>query len=266
MAKTPNAVILSQESFYRLEICCIFCSHLCIRFKTGRFISSGAVVDTMILAVTATQMERDALNNELGEALESTLGLVAGVGPVETALQLTRYLCEKNVPVQAVLNYGVAGAYLQPAERRQAGLLDLCLAITEIAGDFGICCGDDMEHLPARLAGPVSYAADQMLTGQCQDILHSANEVVHLGSFITVNGASGTQRRGESLRAKWNGLCENMEGAAVARVCEAFGLPFIELRCVSNFVEDRNLALWRLEEACLKAGRFAALLLRELRI
>ena len=45
-----------------------------------------------------------------------------------------------------------------------------------------------------------------------------------------------------------------MEGFAVARVCDAFKLSCVEIRSISNFVEDRDVAGWRLEEACEKLG------------
>jgi futalosine hydrolase len=38
----------------------------------------------------------------------------------------------------------------------------------------------------------------------------------------------------------------------------------MELRCVSNFVEDRDPTRWRLEEACHKAGDMTALVIKNL--
>ena len=60
-------------------------------------------------------------------------------------------------------------------------------------------------------------------------------------------------------------LTGNMEGAAVARVCAEFSLPLLELRCISNLVEDRNPAHWRLQEACEKAARTAAVLIKNMK-
>ena len=86
----------------------------------------------------------------------------------------------------------------------------------------------------------------------------------YLGNFITVNSVSGTRDRGEILQQKYNGLCENMEGAAIAQVCQEFSLPLLEVRCISNYVEDRDPARWRLQEACDKAGEIAAAVVEEL--
>jgi futalosine hydrolase len=84
------------------------------------------------------------------------------------------------------------------------------------------------------------------------------------GTFVTVSCVSGTSRRGDLLARQHQGLCENMEGAAAARVCREFGLPLLEMRCVSNLVEERDLRKWRLREACDRCGEAAALLLQGL--
>ena len=51
---------------------------------------------------------------------------------------------------------------------------------------------------------------------------------------------------------------ENMEGAGFFAVCRTFGVPFTELRCLSNYVGD-PFAQWRLGEA---TERLAADLVR----
>ena len=54
-----------------------------------------------------------------------------------------------------------------------------------------------------------------------------------------------------------------MEGAAVAMVCKTFNTPCVELRCISNMVEDRNTADWMLEDAIDKICRVAEVVLNE---
>jgi futalosine hydrolase len=55
-----------------------------------------------------------------------------------------------------------------------------------------------------------------------------------------------------------------MEGGAVARVCEEFAVPCLAVRCVSNMVEDRNLASWQLAAAVQKCGQAVSLLVDHL--
>jgi futalosine hydrolase len=44
-----------------------------------------------------------------------------------------------------------------------------------------------------------------------------------------------------------------MEGAAAAHVCALHDIPFLEVRGVSNLVEDRDRAAWRIAEAAAAA-------------
>ena len=88
---------------------------------------------------------------------------------------------------------------------------------------------------------------------------------VFSGPFVTVNGASGTAERGRFIKRRFKGICENMEGAAIARCCEMFALPMIEVRVVSNMVEDRPGEPWKLKEACSRSGYLASLIVHRLK-
>lgn len=220
----------------------------------------------MILALAATQIEMQPFLEELSGDGSSCRTLVTGVGPVETAVRLTRFFCEheqkKLKNIQAVVNFGIGGAYLQPGGKNQPALLDICVAEKEVFGDLGICLEEEIACLDRSLTGGIEYPMDGGLLGKCRVLLDGLGMVCHTGVFITVATVSGTLRRGEMLRARWQGLCENMEGAAIARVCREFSVPCLELRAVSNYVEDRNPANWRLHEACRKAAGTAALIIK----
>ena len=70
------------------------------------------------------------------------------------------------------------------------------------------------------------------------------------GPFVTVSCCSGTAALGEAMAARFPGaLCEGMEGAALAHVAAIYQVPLLELRAVSNLVEDRDMSRWRIREA-----------------
>lgn len=181
---------------------------------------------------------------------------------METALRLTRFLCETEKRVHAIVHFGIGGAYLQPGGNLQPELLDICFAEQEVAGDLGICLPDGMEYLDQSLTGDLACRLDPGLLDLGQKILRSFGRPCFSGVFVTVNAATATRHRGEMLRSRWQGLCENMEGAAVARVCREFAIPCLELRSISNYVEDRKPENWRLREACLQAAESAALIIK----
>ncbi len=207
----------------------------------------------MILVTTATEFEMNSLKDQSGTLLSSCLRCVTGVGISKTAQNLTRFLCETDKVIEGVLNIGVGGAYFLPENSvLQPGLLDICVAERELFGDLGICMGDTVEYLPDELVGPIEFDLKSTFYNHCCTVLKGAKIEYHSGTFISVNSVTGKRVRGENLQQRWNGLCENMEGAAVAQVCSLFSLPLFELRCISNMVEDRNPVGWRLQEACDK--------------
>lgn len=220
----------------------------------------------MILAVAATQFEMDPFLH-LAD-LHRSAWLISGVGPMETSLQLTRYLERERKKIAVVVQFGVAGVYL-PEEGAVGGampeLLDLCLAEKEVYGDLGICFPKRIDDLPGELAPEKEFFLTNEYLEKAADILRRRGWAVFSGNFVTVCCASGTRDRGEMLRRRYDGLCENMEGAAAARVCAQYDLPLVELRCISNTVDNRDTSTWRLLEACGKAGAAAAQLVQHLR-
>lgn len=191
--------------------------------------------------------------------------LVTGLGPVETAVRLSSWLSRHPGPVSGIINFGVAGAYTGSPGLTSTRLLDICLAEREVLGDLGICFADRIKRFSdKKLRAYDTFTLDRELRAQARRILAAENIFFHSGTFITVNCASGTARRGAMLAAGHRGLCENMEGAAVARVCEEFHLPCLELRCISNMVEDRDPGRWQLEKACVRAAEVTAVLVRHL--
>lgn len=215
----------------------------------------------MILAVAATEIEMGAYLH--AGAKGSAELLVTGVGMLESCLNLCRYLEKHGDMISSVLNFGIAGAYFSD-QQDMPNLLDLCIANQEVLGDFGICFPRRQDDLSAELAGDTIFSLDSTLAGRAQEVAKARGWTTYRGNFVTVNSVSGTRDRGEILQQKYGGLCENMEGAAIARVCQEFSLPLLEIRCISNYVEDRDPSRWRIEEACEKAGEMAAAVVEDL--
>jgi futalosine hydrolase len=213
----------------------------------------------MLLLVAATSLEIDPLLAAL-PAPESCLTMLSGVGLVEATWSLTAFLSRRTKMPRGVINFGLAGAYPDTG----LDLLDLCLAEGEVLGDFGIIHEDHIDPLAPAFAPLREFVCDQPLLAGAAGILATAGLPCRRGRFVTLAGGSGSRRRGEYLRDSHLAICENMEGAALARVCLGFGVPFLELRCVSNLVVDRAEQVWRAKEAALRCGRAAALLVEGL--
>ena len=99
---------------------------------------------------------------------------------------------------------------------------------------------------------------DKLLVARAVEVLQAEHIDFSIGRFVTVSCTTGTAIRGAMMAKQYNAMCENMEGAAVARVCSEFNLPCLEVRCISNMVEDRDTTKWQLQKACRKCGKVAA--------
>jgi futalosine hydrolase len=52
---------------------------------------------------------------------------------------------------------------------------------------------------------------------------------IQSGNFVTVSTVSGTRKRAQELERRFQAICENMEGAAVAQVCTIYNIPMLDI-------------------------------------
>ncbi len=175
-----------------------------------------------------------------------------GIGLVNMAMQLTRILV--TYQPDAVLLFGCGGAY------PQSGLAigDIVIATEEISGDTGVAVKDgfipcEQLNIPQQPdlapAFQQSYKLSPELRKRALKILP---DTCH-GPFVTVNTCSGYPELSEDLVSRTEGLCENMEGFAAARVCHQFDIPLLELRGISNPTGTRDPQLWDIKKGTEEA-------------
>lgn len=145
--------------------------------------------------------------------------VVCGVGPVDSAAAVARALAESRPA--AVVHVGIAGA------RRSSGLHPVQLVIGSEArySDLGV-----PETLAPRVLTPAAT-----LVAAAQVALPEAR-LVAIGTSARVGGTSGCD-------------VEAMEGFAVLRAAALAGIPAIEVRAISNFIEEPDRSRWRFDEA-----------------
>ena len=213
----------------------------------------------MLLVLAATKIEMAAFNSA-AIIDDQVLTAVCGVGPVESAVRTMETLYRYSGQIRYVLNFGIGGAYLSESERPLADLLDVVLADSDVLGDYGICYGTRIDSFSeSELSEKTAFEMNSKLNRYVGEGLLKQGIRALKGHFVTVNGASGTTKRGIYLQKKFSATCENMEGAAIARCCDMFSIPMVELRTISNFVEDRPGVPWKLKEACAQSGSSAAI-------
>jgi futalosine hydrolase len=175
--------------------------------------------------------------------------LMLGVGPlaagVNAALALSRGHWD------AVVNLGIAGTY----DPEQLGVLSRIAATVTLIGDIGLCTPQGFVTTTGMGFPP---HADPDWNACDAGLLHRFRGVVdHAGPIATVACASGTDEAAGALRARTRAQAEAMEGAAVHLACRRTGLPFAEIRVISNRVGDRARHPWKLNEALTMLGVLA---------
>ena len=199
-----------------------------------------------VLVLAATPLE--------ATLLRSANLVITGIGAVNTAHALTQYLATKPKP-SLVIQTGIAGAYV-PAGVAVGSVL---LADTEIYGDLGVLTPDGwrpMEEIGIPLVDASAsqparfnyFPLDAALVARAASAA-GTSRVARTGKFLTVSQVTGVRALGDALYGRFDALCESMEGAAAAHVCALHDVPFLEVRGISNLVEDRNRAKWRIKEA-----------------
>ncbi len=196
---------------------------------------------------------------------KKVLLIEGGVGQVNTASNLTLALTRHEPAV--ILQFGVGGAYV----RSGLDIGDLAIATEECYGDTGVLTPDgwlDLERMgfpmiPGQVDSQGRSLRDPLYNRipldatradefrQCLECGMEGETArkVAAGPFVTVQQCSGIQTVGDAVAARYDGICENMEGAAAAHVALVNEVPFAEIRGISNRVVDRDLSQWDLPMA-----------------
>jgi futalosine hydrolase len=171
-----------------------------------------------------------ATERELAGA-DGTAVLACGIGPVEAAATTARALLERSP--SGVLHVGIAGARGFEAPELVIG----SVAVYEDAAGGALVAGR---------ARP-----DRDFLARARRALPDAR-VLPIGTSARVGGTSGCK-------------VEAMEGFAVLRAAELAGVPAVEVRAVSNEIDEPDRARWRFDDALAALEGALPLLLAELR-
>jgi len=171
-----------------------------------------------------------ATERELAGA-DGAATLACGIGPVEAAAATAQALVVQ--PPAAVLHVGIAGA-------RGIEVPELVIGSEAV-----------YEDAAGGLLVPGRVKPDAGLLDGAQRALPRAH-VMPIGTSARVGGTSGC-------------TVEAMEGFAVLRAAELAGVPAVEVRAVSNEIDEPDRARWRFDDALAALEQALPLLLAELR-
>lgn len=195
-----------------------------------------------LLIATAVEAEADAVRAGLPDSAATVAAV--GVGAAAAAARTARLVALAEAagrPYRAVLSAGIAGGF---PDRAPVGAI--VLAARSVAADLGADSPDGFLTLDALGFGTTILDADAALLAA----LRAALPDTVVGDVLTVNTVTGTAERAKALAGRYPAAtAEAMEGYGVACAAAGAGLPFMELRTISNPVGPRDRQSWRIGDA-----------------
>jgi futalosine hydrolase len=195
-----------------------------------------------LLIVAATEMEIGPFISHNNAAGHPTDVLITGVGMVATTYALCAHL--QTHAYDLVLQAGVGGSYDTTIQ-----LGEVLFITSDIFADLGAEDHDnyiDIFELGLLQANSFPYTNGALLTPP--QPIHS-NITLPQASGLTVNTVSGSVRTIQQRQDKYHCQLESMEGAAFHYACLMQGVPFAQVRAISNYVIPRDKTQWKMKDA-----------------
>ena len=168
--------------------------------------------------------------------------LTTGVGMVATTYSLTRAFQQQKVDF--AIQAGIGGSF-----DRSIALGDVVSVTKELFGDTG--AEDHYNFHDVFELGFVDVSEFPFQQKALHAPRHPLQELIHLpkASSLTINTVSGSSFTAIARFEKYGCQLESMEGAAFHFVCLKEGVPFAQIRAISNYVEARDKSKWKIRDA-----------------
>lgn len=170
--------------------------------------------------------------------------LTTGVGMVATAAWTARALTARRY--DAAFNFGVCGSFDRALPPGQ-----VVHVVSDRLSELGAEDGEAFLTL-----GELALEAEDLIVNRTPPKIAALERLPQVDG-ITVNTVHGHERSIDAIVRRCRPQVESMEGAAFMYACAIHRLPFAQVRAVSNVVERRNRAAWKLPEAIGALGRVA---------
>ena len=159
--------------------------------------------------------------------------LIGGVGMVATAFSMGGVLAKKSFDF--ALNAGIAGSF-----NEGLGLGEVVQVTEDCFSELGAMDGPSFLSIDQLGFGNAMMAP---LSSESLDILLPSEKKIR---GITVNCVHGSDEEIVSIKKRLCPDIETMEGAAFFYACNQVGLPAVQLRSISNYVERRDKSKWNI--------------------
>lgn len=191
-------------------------------------------------------------------ACDSLDVIITGVGKANAAAATMRAI--QPLRHRLVLSLGIGG--LLPG--REALLGAAVLATSSVFADEGALTPGAFVDVGAMGFPPAPGVQGVSMPTDRRSLRSLRVLVDEIGGVATVSTCSGTDALAHEIARRTGAMVEAMEGAAVALVAHRLGVPFGELRVISNTTGDRGAQRWDMSAALSALERVSAGLSRAL--
>lgn len=177
--------------------------------------------------------------------------LTTGVGMTATAYWLGRALAEGQY--DAAFNFGICGSF-----DRRIALGEVVHVTSDRFSETGAQDGElflSLEDMGLQSPGEYPFTDGRIFNQHLPGIMK--NSGLRQVSGITVNTVHGDETAIGKIVQRLQPQVESMEGAAFLYACLLSGVRCAQVRAVSNYVEKRNRAAWKIDAAVRNLNDFA---------
>ena len=211
-----------------------------------------------ILIVSATEIEQRAVKtsfNKLKRLKHEVHFLCTGPSVPMTTFEFTNYISDKEFDLY--INAGICGSF-----KNEYTIGTVLNIVQDRFADIGIA----HKNKTISLFDTDFWTDTDKIFSQNGCLVNETNVGINLPkvSAITVNVTSGQKLQIKERTEKYNADTESMEGAAFAYVCEKKKLNYLQIRAVSNKVEERNPEKWNIPLALKKLADSLILIISDL--
>ncbi len=167
--------------------------------------------------------------------------LVTGAGMVATAYALGKHFAQHQYDL--AINLGIAGSF-----DRNIPLGEVVEITEDTFAELGAEDDEQFITIDQLGFGESTFRSTYQLPASLN---------IKKATAITVNTVHGNEASIQKLGSRINAQIESMEGAAFFYACKQAGVPAVQIRAVSNYVEKRNRDAWQIGLAVKNLNTFA---------
>ena len=203
------------------------------------------ISDKKILIISSTFQEIETfLNNGFEKKSENLYSnqsidvFICGVGILFSTFNLTKHLATKKYDL--ALNIGIAGSFNSDLK-----IGDIVQVASDCFADFGIEFDSEFQSIfETKFVNKTEFPfADGEILSKTK--IDNLKEV----KSITVNRTSGSLETILERKQMFSPDIETMEGASIMYVCQKEKLECIQIRSISNIIDERRKQTWNVKLA-----------------